>query len=115
MAQSLPDVPLLVLFDVIKIPFSVPVALMSNVIGEALVIDWLAGAGFTDGRVVDITRTTLDEQRSTEWMRFESLREALDPRDPLRTVEGHPAPVRAIVIAHKPGRSYPQPEMEYSP
>ncbi len=64
-------------------------------------IDWLIQVGYVNARVVNITLTSLDEQRSTDWMRFESLQEALDPRDPLRTVEGHPAPVRAIVIAQK--------------
>ena len=58
---------------------------------------WLAEAGFVDVRVLGVDRTTVDEQRSTDWMRFESLAEALDPDDPLRTVEGHPAPVRAVV------------------
>lgn len=66
------------------------------------VINWLAQVGFINARVVDVTVTSIEEQRSSDWMRFESLREALDPRDPLRTVEGHPAPVRAIVIALKP-------------
>lgn len=65
-------------------------------------IDWLAQVGFINARVVDITRTSCEEQRSTDWMRFESLREALDPRDPLLTVEGYPAPVRAIVTALRP-------------
>jgi tRNA (mo5U34)-methyltransferase len=49
--------------------------------------------------VVDETATTPSEQRSTAWMRFESLEQALDPEDGSRTVEGLPAPVRAIVIA----------------
>ena len=31
-------------------------------------------AGFKDVTVVDISTTTVAEQRSTEWMRFESLR-----------------------------------------
>jgi tRNA (mo5U34)-methyltransferase len=35
-------------------------------------------------------------------MRFESLREALDPTDPSRTIEGLPAPTRAILIARSP-------------
>lgn len=68
----------------------------------AQMINWLTQVGFVDARVVDITPTSLEEQRSTDWMRFESLPEALDPQDPSRTVEGHPAPVRAIVIAQKP-------------
>ncbi|MGI9342640.1 MAG: DUF1698 domain-containing protein, partial [Gammaproteobacteria bacterium] len=62
---------------------------------------WLAEAGFVDAQVISVERTTTDEQRTTNWMRFESLAAALDPDDPLRTVEGHPAPVRAALIASK--------------
>lgn len=58
---------------------------------------WLAEAGFGGISVVSVDRTTTDEQRTTDWMRFESLAEALDPDDPKRTVEGYPAPVRAVV------------------
>ncbi|HSQ08646.1 MAG TPA: tRNA 5-methoxyuridine(34)/uridine 5-oxyacetic acid(34) synthase CmoB [Chromatiaceae bacterium] len=60
---------------------------------------WVADCGFRRARVVDVTATTRLEQRSTEWMRFESLAEALDPVDPGRTLEGLPAPRRALVIA----------------
>lgn len=67
-----------------------------------LLTGWLQGAGFVDARTVDVTATTTAEQRTTPWMRFESLAEALDGEDPSRTVEGHPAPVRAIVVARKP-------------
>jgi tRNA (mo5U34)-methyltransferase len=63
---------------------------------------WLERAGFRDVRVVDVTATTPEEQRSTEWMRFESLKDYLDPDDNTLTVEGYPAPVRAMVIAEKP-------------
>ena len=62
-------------------------------------IDWLGAAGFDDARIVDVTPTTIDEQRRTKWMRFESLAEALDPNDASRTIEGHRAPLRAVVIA----------------
>lgn len=64
--------------------------------------DWLVEAGFTAVRVADVCVTRIAEQRSTGWMRFESLAEALDPAEPSRTVEGHPAPCRAIVVARKP-------------
>jgi len=64
--------------------------------------DWLKAAGLVDARVVDVTPTTTGEQRSTEWMRFQSLADALDPERPELTVEGHPAPVRAVVLARKP-------------
>ena len=60
---------------------------------------WLQRAGFTDIRCVDITRTTSEEQRKTDWMTFESLSDYLDPNDPTRTIEGYPAPVRAILLA----------------
>jgi len=65
----------------------------------ARLLGWLAAAGFADARIVDVTATTVDEQRPTGWMRGESLIHALDPRDPTRTVEGYPAPVRAIAVA----------------
>ncbi|MEL6302571.1 MAG: tRNA 5-methoxyuridine(34)/uridine 5-oxyacetic acid(34) synthase CmoB [Pseudomonadota bacterium] len=61
--------------------------------------DWLTKAGFTDVECHDVTRTTTEEQRPTEWMTFESLAHALDPNDANRTVEGHPAPVRAMLSA----------------
>jgi tRNA (mo5U34)-methyltransferase len=60
-------------------------------------------AGLTDVRVVDVTPTSTSEQRRTAWMTFESLGEALDPDHPDRTIEGWQAPVRAIVLARKPG------------
>ena len=61
--------------------------------------EWLVDAGFTDPAIIDVTQTTTDEQRTTDWMRFESLAEALDPANPARTVEGLPAPVRAVLAA----------------
>lgn len=73
-----------------------------NVPDPALLVRWLETAGFVDAHIVDITVTTVAEQRTTHWMPFESLAEALDPADPARTVEGHPAPVRAVAVARKP-------------
>jgi tRNA (mo5U34)-methyltransferase len=64
---------------------------------------WLRKCGFTEARLVDECVTTTEEQRSTDWMRFHSLAEFLDPNDPTRTAEGHPAPRRAVFIARKPG------------
>jgi tRNA (mo5U34)-methyltransferase len=63
--------------------------------------DWLHGAGLRRVRVVDVTRTTPDEQRRTRWMRFQSLADFLDPADPGRTIEGHPAPTRALLLAER--------------
>ena len=62
---------------------------------------WLLRAGFEDVRCVDVTRTTEKEQRKTAWMTFESLSDFLDPDDPAQTIEGYPAPVRAILLAKR--------------
>ncbi|MCU1715936.1 tRNA 5-methoxyuridine(34)/uridine 5-oxyacetic acid(34) synthase CmoB [Pseudomonas sp. 5P_3.1_Bac2] len=63
---------------------------------------WMRRAGFVDVRCVDVSTTSVEEQRATDWMRFQSLPEFLDPNDHSRTVEGLPAPRRAVVIGRKP-------------
>lgn len=63
---------------------------------------WLRRLGFEKIRTVDVTPTTMAEQRSTAWMRFESLKDFLDPKDSSRTIEGYPAPLRAVIIATAP-------------
>jgi len=60
---------------------------------------WLRRTGYTNIAIVDQSRTTIEEQRSTPWMTFESLQEVLDPADPTLTVEGWPAPHRVVVTA----------------
>lgn len=60
---------------------------------------WLQRAGFVNIRLCDISVTTLEEQKSTDWMQFESLADFLDPEDRSRTIEGYPAPRRAILVA----------------
>lgn len=60
---------------------------------------WLKRCGYRRIRCVDTTPTTTGEQRSTDWMRFHSLADFLDPTDPSRTAEGLPAPLRAIFLA----------------
>lgn len=62
-------------------------------------LSWMRKMGFKNPRVVDVCRTTIQEQRSTEWMRFHSLPEFLHPEDPSLTAEGHPAPIRAVFVA----------------
>ena len=62
---------------------------------------WLQRTGFRDLQVIDASPTTIAEQRRTDWMTFESLADFLDPADPNRTVEGYPAPVRVMMLAHK--------------
>lgn len=61
--------------------------------------NWLTRVGFSDIRTVDVSATSVDEQRSTEWMRTHSLKDFLDPNDLSKTIEGYPAPVRAVTIA----------------
>lgn len=66
-------------------------------------LGWLRKCGFTDASCIDVSPTTSDEQRATEWMCFESLADFLDPGNQALTIEGHPAPVRAIFTATTPG------------
>lgn len=63
---------------------------------------WLKRLGFKNVRTVDVDTTSLDEQRSTDWMTFQSLADFLDPNDRSKTIEGYPAPKRAILIAESP-------------
>lgn len=65
---------------------------------------WLQRSGFVRVRVIDVSRTTLDEQRATDWMCFQSLADQLDPANALLTREGLPAPTRAILIAERSER-----------
>jgi len=63
-------------------------------------IGWLKRCGFKNIRLVDVTVTSIEEQRTTEWMTFHSLKDFLDAENPQLTCEGLPAPKRAIVIAN---------------
>jgi tRNA (mo5U34)-methyltransferase len=63
---------------------------------------WMSKVGFIDVTLIDVTQTTVAEQRSTDWMTFYSLSNFLDSADQNKTVEGHPAPMRAIVTAGLP-------------
>ncbi|MDI1278317.1 tRNA 5-methoxyuridine(34)/uridine 5-oxyacetic acid(34) synthase CmoB [Methylobacter sp.] len=63
-------------------------------------IGWLTRCGFKNIRLVDVTVTSIEEQRTTEWMTFHSLKDFLDAENPQLTCEGLPAPKRAIVIAN---------------
>lgn len=65
--------------------------------------NWLARTGFIDIEVLSVAETTTAEQRLSPWCPppFQSLEEFLDPQDPSKTVEGHPAPVRFCIKAKK--------------
>ena len=65
-------------------------------------IAWLRRCGYHNVRVVDVAATTPLEQRATDWMRFQSLTDFLDPNNPSLTCEGLPAPQRAVVLADSP-------------
>ena len=65
-------------------------------------ISWLERCGFINCRVIDVSITSVAEQRSTDWMQFHSLKEFLDPDDSTLTCEGLPAPKRAIILANLP-------------
>lgn len=80
-------------------------AVMRNVFflpSVAMLTRWLERCGFVDVRCVDESNTTVQEQRSTDWMRFQSLPDFLDPDDHRLTREGYPAPRRAVLVARKP-------------
>lgn len=68
---------------------------------DALVL-WMQRCGFKNVRVVDVSKTSTDEQRATDWMKFDSLEKFLDPNDPSKTIEGYPGPMRAVVLANAP-------------
>ena len=62
---------------------------------------WLRRSRFHEIEILDVSRTTVQEQRSTDWMTFQSLADFLDPEDPLKTIEGYPSPVRVLMTAKR--------------
>ena len=64
---------------------------------------WLNDANFNNARVVDVSKTTTAEQRRTPWIgeNGASLEDFLDPLDDSLTIEGYPAPTRAIVVCER--------------
>ncbi len=62
---------------------------------------WLARCGFADIRVVSESKTGEEEQRRTAWMPYDSLASALDSQNPDKTIEGLPAPTRAVILARR--------------
>jgi tRNA (mo5U34)-methyltransferase len=67
---------------------------------EAL-MQWLSRVGFVDIKKVDENTTTVEEQRTTDWMTNHSLADFLDPTNRTLTIEGYPAPKRAVFTAIK--------------
>ena len=60
---------------------------------------WARRAGFKNPRIVEKNITSLEEQRSTDLMQYQSLTDFLDAEDKTKTREGYPAPLRATLIA----------------
>lgn len=65
-------------------------------------IKWVKRCGFNNVRCVDQDQTSIKEQRTTDWMTWNSLESFLDPNDHNKTIEGYPAPLRATIVADKP-------------
>ncbi len=77
-------------------------AQMRNVwfLPSALALEkWLKRLGFSQVKTVDVNQTSVEEQRATDWMTFHSLSDYLAKDDINKTIEGHPAPKRAIIVA----------------
>lgn len=64
---------------------------------------WLTRAGLDRIELIDVSATTVEEQRATQWINGQSLAECLDKQDRSKTIEGYPAPLRAIFTARRPG------------
>ncbi len=72
-----------------------------NIPSCATALNWLEECGFQNARVMDVTQTTTQEQHTNDWGVWQSLEHFLDEKDPSKTVEGYPAPTRAIFLANK--------------
>lgn len=59
---------------------------------------WMQRIGLKEIEVVDVSTTTVEEQRATDWMLFHSLPEFIDESGQ-RTSEGYDLPKRAIIKA----------------
>ena len=63
--------------------------------------NWLSDAALTSIEIADVSVTTPAEQRVTEWTFEQSLADFLDPVNSHLTIEGYPAPKRAIMICSR--------------
>ena len=73
-----------------------------SVPSPSLVQTWLHECGYQNIQLHNIQTTQLNEQRATQWMQNYSLKNFLAPDDHSKTIEGHPAPIRAIFSAQRP-------------
>ena len=71
-----------------------------HVPSPATLVGWMEECGFENVRVVDLNQTSRNSAKPIDV--YNSLPEFLDPNDPNKTIEGYPAPLRAVGIANKP-------------
>ncbi len=64
-------------------------------------ISWLKKSGYKEIQLHRSDKTTTNEQRTTKYAPYNSLKEQLDGENIEQTIEGYPAPVRAILTAKK--------------
>ena len=64
-------------------------------------IHWLQRVGFIDVKLIDINQTSIEEQKMTRWMPYQSLSDFLNPTNPNLTIEGYPSPKRAFFTARR--------------
>ena len=64
---------------------------------------WMKQSGYSTCEVMDVTQTGTEEQRTANYCPppAQSLGDFLDPEDPNRTVEGYPAPTRALLYVRR--------------
>lgn len=68
-----------------------------------LLMIWLKRLGYINIRLIHQEWTSLEEQRATRWTDYrQSLADFLNPDDRRQTMEGYPAPQRAILLANRP-------------
>jgi tRNA (mo5U34)-methyltransferase len=63
--------------------------------------NWCYRAGFDEVEILATMKTDHQEQRATEWVFEQSLKDFLDPNDENKTIEGYPAPKRVYIKATK--------------
>lgn len=66
-------------------------------------MNWMKKAKFIEVELIADTEMTASEQRTTKWNpdSFKTLEDSLDPKDPSKTIEGHPAPRRFLIKAKR--------------
>jgi len=73
-----------------------------NIPSIDIIETWLAKTGFKNIELIDINQTNPTEQRKTLWIgnQAESLEDFLDKYDSNKTIEGYPAPKRAMFLCN---------------